>query len=199
MSKINSFFLAIAALFLFSCSSPTPPSASLPNFSHLPKINMDVAGIEVIEAYESTMRSPNIEHIMPYTPADTIQLWVKDRLNAAGKDKLMQVNIIDASVKEENLPRTKGVKGLFTVDQEKRYDVRIEVELRIYGGSALSEANTSVIVTGSSTIPENASVNYREGAYKKLVNNAMTMLNQKLESNIREYMNNHIVFLNNYQ
>lgn len=176
-----------------ACSSPTPAVSQQPiSFMQYPPINIDVSRIDMIEEYKSPFSSPNVEHLMPYSPADAMALWVKDRLHATGRDKILQITIKDASVKSIDLPKTTGLTGLFTNDQDKKYDGRLEVELRIYGDQPLSLADTSVIVTRSITIPENASVNARKTAYIQMVQDMMKMLNDRLEANIRNYMGNYI-------
>ena len=48
--------------------------------------------------------------------------WVHDRLEATGTTRRARARIIDASVKESELPRTKGLTGAFTTDQAQRWD-----------------------------------------------------------------------------
>lgn len=193
MTKFSIFFLSLTALLVIAgCATPSPPPAPTLNFTQSPIINVSVANIEVIEAYKSSFKPPNVEHLMPYSPADAMAIWVKDRLRSVGSDKLLQITIVDASVVASDLPKTEGVKGIFTVDQDKKYDARLEVEMRIYGDAALSEADTSVIVTRSITIPENASVNYRKAVYIQMIQDMMKMMNDKLENNMISYMRNYI-------
>jgi len=183
----------ITMLGLAACSSSAPvPNTQPLSFTQYPPINIDVARIDMIEEYKSPFSAPNVEHLMPYTPADSIILWVKDRVHATGHDKILQVTIKDASVKSIDLPKTQGLTGLFTNDQDKKYDGRIEVEMRIYGDQPMSVANTSVVITRSITIPENASPNTRKAAYTQMVQDMMKMMNDKLESNMRSYMGNFI-------
>lgn len=197
MGRLIKTFLAFTSLvFIFSCTSPISPQIEEIKFTSSPIINVNVNNIEVVEAYQSPFRAPNIEHLMPYSPADAMHIWVKDRLRAIGSDKLLQVTIVDASVTVSDLPKTKGIKGLFTVDQDKKYDARLEVEVKIYGGAALSEADTSVIVTRSITIPENANVNSRNAAYTQMIQDMMKMLNDKMEQNMLSYMRNYVSFAN---
>ena len=192
MKKIQSI-LAICVVFIITaCSTTSAPTQRDISFSKYPKINVAVANIEVIENYKSPQKAPNVEHLMPRSPSDAMQIWVHDRLRATSSDKLLQININDASVISTNLPRTKGITGLFTVDQEKRYDARLEIEMKLYGDSSLSEANTSVTVTRSITIPENATVNSRHVAYEKMLADLMKDLNDKLEQNIQNYFRNYI-------
>jgi hypothetical protein len=195
--KPSVLLLAMVALLEVSaCSAPAQPPAPSLNFTSSPTIQVNVARIETVEAYKSPYSAPNVEHLMSYTPADAMAIWIKDRLRATGHDKLLQITIVDASVKESDLPTTKGIKGLFTVDQNKRYDARLEVEMKIYGEGALSESSTSAFVTRSITIPENASVIYRKNAYEKMLQELMKMLNDKLENNMLNYMGNYVYFSN---
>ncbi len=197
MTKLKNLFFSLAALVcITACATATPPRLQEINFTQSPVINVNVASIEVVETYKSPFHAPNIEHLMPYSPADAMNIWVKDRLRAVGSDKLLQITIVDAPVTVSDLPKTKGVKGLFTVDQDKKYDARLEVEMRIYGGAALSESDTSVIVTRSITIPENASADSRKAAYVQMIQDMMKMMNDKLEQNMLSYMGNYVNFTN---
>ncbi len=181
MLKLFARCLAAISIFIVAaCDVPPPPKPNTLSFTKYPVINVDVASIEVIEAYKSPYKAPNVEHLMAYSPADAMHIWVKDRLHAVGSDKLLQVTIIEAPVTITDLPRTKGIKGVFTVDQDKRYDAKLEVEIRLYSGGALSEASTSVSVARSITIPENANVNARRAAYEKLIAEMMPMVNALL-------------------
>ena len=187
--------LMLAALSLVSaCSTPKPVSTPELNFTQQPVIKLDVTKIEVIEAYKSPFASPNVEHLMPYSPADAMQIWIKDRLRATGSDKMLQITIVDAPVIAKDLPKTKGITGLFTVDQDKEYNARLEVEMRVYGTEALSEATTSVSVTRSISIPENASADSRKSAYTLMIQDMMKTINEKLEQNIRSYLGKYIQY-----
>ena len=191
--KLLRCFTALLAVGLVTaCAQQQPPAPPALSFSQYPVLNMNVARIEVVEAYKSPNAAPNIEHLMPSSPAKAMKLWVKERLRATGSDKMLQVTIVDAPVISSDLPRTKGVAGLFTVDQDKKYEARLEVEMRIYGEGSLSEADTSVIVSRSTTIPENATVNSRRIAYEKLIADMMEMLNDKLEKNMLKYFGAYI-------
>ena len=191
------FFAIVALFFATACATPQPQSTNALDFSKEPTINLNVANIEIIEAYQSPFAAPNIEHLMPTSPTEAMKIWVHDRLRATGSSKLLQVTIVDAPVIATDLPKTRGIKGVFTVDQDKKYDARLEVELRIYGDGAISEANTSVAVTRTITIPENASVNSRRAAYEKMIKDMMEMLDNKLEKNIQSYFGNYLSYSGN--
>ncbi len=191
---MKKLFALFTLLCISACASGTTQPTPLPplTFSKYAPLNVNVAKIEVMEEYRSPMRTPNVEHLMPYSPADAVQVWVKDRLRASGPDKLLQVIIKDAKVIETELPKKSGISGFFTNDQDKRYDARVEVELRVYGEAALSEANTETVVTRTITIPENASVEQRKNAFARMILDLMEVMNANLEKNMFAYMGNYI-------
>lgn len=192
MKKLTKFLALVVVAFMTSCAAPQPSEQPPISFSKYPAINVNVAKIEVIETYKSPLAPPNIEHLMPYSPTDALKIWIKDRLRATGSEKLLQITIVDAAVTSTNLSKPTGFLSLFTVAQDKKYDARLEVTMRIYGDAALSEADTSVTVTRDITIPENASVASRKTAYEQMLHELMDMLNEKLEHNMQTYFGNYV-------
>jgi hypothetical protein len=180
-----------------ACTPPQPAPAPALHFNQYPKINVHVADIRVIEEYKSPNSAPNIEHLMAYSPAAAVKIWVKDRLRTTGTNKILQVTIVNAPVIATELPKTKGLQGAFTIDQDKRYDARLEVEMRIYGDGAISEADSSVSVSRSITIPENSTVNSRRIGYEQMISDMMKMFNDKMELNMRNFFGNNVNFSNN--
>ena len=177
--------LCLLTLLLCGCYN-APPPPPLPqaleiNFRRYQPIYLNVTSIEIVDEYKSPMRAPNVEHLMPYSPAEAMHIWTRDRLRSVGADKTMQVIVKDASVVAVDLPKPGGVEGAITISQDKRYDAKLSIEMRIYGGGAMSEANIDVTATRSVTIPENASVAKREAVFRKLTYDLMDMMNAELE------------------
>ena len=191
MKKI---FATVLVALLAACTTKTASVNPPMDFSKEPVIRLNVADIQVQDNYQPTFTAPNIEHLMDSTPSDGIKTWARQRLQAVGSSKLLQVNIIDASVKETDLPKKKGFSGFITDQQDKKIDARIEVELKIYGEDPLSEADATVVVTRSVTIPESYTVNQRKSAYDKLVSDTMAMFNNRLEKQMQKYMGNYISY-----
>lgn len=179
-----------AGLFALSgCKDvPTPQAQSRPSFAQMGAMHFSVATIDIVEEYTPPLKSPNVEHLFPTPPAEGVKIWVNDRLKADGGEYRMEVVIKDASVVEEQLPKTQGLKGTFTVDQSQRYNAKLNVEVKVYGTrKLLPEANAEVTVTKSRTIAENASLEERERLFNQMTNELLTMLNTELEKNIRNY------------
>lgn len=193
MYKFKPALLILTACsLLLSCNAPQPANTPPIRFDKLSKINLAVSSIKVQNDYQPAMRPPHVEHRFPTTPQQAIGNWVGDRLQAVGHEHSLLVIIKNAEVIEEPLPRTPGIKGIFTTDQESRLSANLSMELRIYGDRAISLASTEVHATRTTTLPEGLSLVKRDEAYDQLTRNVMQDLNAELEKNIQQYFANYI-------
>ncbi len=194
MFKFRYLLLIVTALGVASCkNAPQPQPLPKIAFTRYVPFKLDVAYIDVIEEYKSSGKAPYVEQFFPTSPAQAMRTWVEDRIRTVGRDKFLQVVIKDASVKEVSLPRTQGIRGVFTRDQSQRYDARLEVEMRIYGDrSALSEASLHIAASRSATIGEDASPSARQKLFNRMTGELMEMVNAELEKNILSYFSNYI-------
>ena len=190
MKKI---LLAFALLALSACQETNPPpKIGMISFADKPTYSINVGRIDVVDEYKSPMAAPNIEHLMPYSPSVAMHIWVHDRLRSTGHEKYLQVVIKDASVIATDLPKKSGIEGFFTNEQDKSYDAKLEVELRIYGDEPMSEANVTVSAHRSVTIDEKASAAKRENVMRQLVDDLMGDINLELDQNIPMYFGSYL-------
>jgi hypothetical protein len=179
---------AVAALltlfWLGACATPAavpPPAIS---FKDKPPIRLDVAAVTIVPEYVPPRRDPNIEHVMPLSPQTGVERWVEDRLLAEGANGAANVIIRRASVVEQALPRTGGLRGVVEVEQSERYTAQLDVEVTIEKGALSGRAETSVV--RSMTVPENATLEEREALWVALVNALMQDFDATLESEMRK-------------
>jgi len=173
---------------------PPPPAPKLDiSFTKYQPIYLDVATIDIVEEYKSPMQEPNVEHLVPISPADAVHLWVKDRLRATGFDNRLQVIIKDASIVSSPLPVPQGVKGMLA-NPVRQYDAKLAVEMRIYSDKPMSDANIDVSATQSATLPEKADTLQRKIFFNKLVRDLMESANSEIERQMFRYFNGHISY-----
>lgn len=189
-----SHLICLLPLLLAAClDMGAPPQPAPLSFRQFQPIYLKVAQIDVLEEYQSPGRAPNVEHLMPYSPADAMQLWVKQRLKASpGSTKTMQVIIKDASVIEKDLPTKNGITGLLTVEPDRQYDARLEIEIRVYGDAALSEASVNVVANRMMTITEDVSASERDAKFRALIKDMMATTNAELEKNIYQHLSEYV-------
>ena len=186
---MKKFFTLLACTLLFACESAPAGYTPEPfDFSSKTPIRFDVAEIRVIDTYHPPMTPPNVDHEFPVPPNAAINLWVKQRLAAVGHQGTLEVTIDDASVKETTLPKTKGVKGLFTNEQDRRYDLHAHVLFRLYNGTdAMSIAAGDVTITRSHTLAENATVDDRTKLFDKMAKDMMASFDAQAVQRFNQY------------
>jgi hypothetical protein len=182
--------LAAVALGLAACTNaPDPVRFPDLTYAHLGAIRLAVTRVEIVDAYRPPLAAPNVEHRMPAVPAATLRRWAEDRLAAAGAPgggtARARFTIRDARVTEIELPRTEGVRGLFTTDQGQRYDLRMEATLEIVDGAAVV-GRAAAVTTQSRTISESATLEERERLWFTMVEEATQALTSELERRMRE-------------
>ncbi len=191
-SLILSLFSS-ALLLVSACEGNVPAGPSL-NFKRYQPIYMNVATIKVVEDYQSPSRAPNVEHLMPYSPADAVHIWVKDRLRSTAQDKTLHVVIKDASVIDTTPAEPDGFAGVFSIGQTHNYKARLEIEFRIYGEAALSEASINIVATRDMSMSGSASAATRNLHFREMIFDMMTVVNAELEKNIFEHLGAYVNF-----
>ena len=154
------FLLLPSIALLTACDTP-PERHSFPTltFQDRPQIRLDVAQVEIYQAYQAPNAAPHVDHLFPQKPADVAAAWGRDVLLAVGERGLATYTIIDATATETALPRATGVTQVFKTEQSERYDLHIEVKLEL--GNPLLNATgvATASASRSQTVAENATLN----------------------------------------
>jgi hypothetical protein len=179
------FLPALAAL----AACDTPPmrqSFATLTFQDRPPLRLDVAQLEIVDAYKAPGTAPHVDHLFPQKPADVAVAWGRDVLRAVGQRGMATYTIVDASATQTALPRATGMTQMFKTEQSDRYDLHIEVKLEV--GNPLL-ATTGVVTASanrSQTVAEDMTMNQREAVWFQMTESAMRELDGKLEAAIRD-------------
>ena len=188
--------LIALSLTLAACEDapkPFQPAAFNFEMSQTPPMQVNVASIKITDNYQPPLRRPNVDQDFPVAPDSAVRRWVAARLKATGSSGVLEVIINDASAKETPLPTTKGVKGLFTDDQDARYDARISVTYRLFtGAQAISDASGDVNVTRSHTINEKATVYQRQELFQQMTQDMMNDYDRESTARLRQYFGKYL-------
>ncbi len=186
MLRVALAVLAMASV-LTACETPTVPSYPPIRFTDVEPYKLDVAKVEVLNTYLPPLKAPNVEHDFPYTPAAAAEQWARDRLVAVGTKGVARVIISDASVVETQLKKSKGLKGVFTVDQSERYDGTLTVTVEVRSVEARRDAFVAATARKTNSVPENASLNQREDVYYKMTKELIRSVDATLAREIATY------------
>lgn len=185
--------LSISAFALTGCA----PSAQLNEPRGLAyiaeqPIRLDLDRVEVVKAYQSPKKLPNVEHQFPVPPTALVQQWVQDRLLPIGHENHAVVTIEDASVIETPLERTTGVSGWFTVDKTEKYDASVKVKIEVFNRMNQQVGFASATATGSQTVTENMTLGQKRKVWIDLMEKVMTQLDNELQANINTHLGNYV-------
>lgn len=186
MNRRTLLFLPTLAL-LPACDTP-PARQTFPTltFQDRPPIRLDVAQIEIVQAYQAPGAPPHVDHEFPQKPLDVATAWGRDVLRAVGQRGQATYTILDASAIDTALPRSTGLTQVFRTEQSDRYDLHIAIRLEV--GNPLLHATgiATAEASRSQTVPENMTLNQREAVWFRMTESAMRELDGKLEAAIRD-------------
>jgi hypothetical protein len=192
MKRIFALLFALVASvgLLASCNTP-PHRDPFPQltYEHLGPINLDVAKIVIVDAYQPPPVDPNgsdphVDQDFPTPPAAAARQWAQDRLKAVASDGVAKFTIIDGSAVDVPLPRTTGLDGVITQDQSDRYDVSVTVRLEVENRMGNHRGAITANAKRSQSVPEEMTLNEREKLWFEMTDQLMQQLNTELEKQI---------------
>lgn len=183
--------MAAALLAILAACAETPPPDSFPDltYGHMAPIRLSVDRVEIASTFEPSFADPDVEHLFPTPPQRAAERWALDRLVAAGGDGRRAIFIVrEARVTETPLSGAGGVAGLFTTDQEARYDATLEVEIEIRDVAGQRLAFATARVTRTQSVPEGITLDARERIWLELADALVRNMGVELEKNIAKYL-----------
>ncbi|MGB0681114.1 MAG: hypothetical protein ACPGOV_00305 [Magnetovibrionaceae bacterium] len=193
MPRLKTRWIAVIVLpivALLGACETSPPVATQPSlsFAHLGTIPLNVARIETTNRYAPPLAAPNVEHLFQTEPAVALQTWARERLKPVGSSGVARFVVMDASVVEERLKTTEGLKGAFTVDQSERYLAKAEAVLEILDDAGNSLRFASASASQSSTIAEDATLNERETLWFDLTEGLVANFDKTLVGQMQRHL-----------
>ena len=184
------FSLALFSLVLAACATPDPaPRYADITFQGKPKIGLDVGSIEVVNEYREPLSRPHVEHLVPVNPGRTVERWASDRLTASGSQFNRAVlRVKEASIVEEKLKTTTGLRGSLTNEQSERYTATVEAVLEILDNRGARIGMAEARGQRSRTVPEDITLNDRERAWYELTETTLRDLDTTLTRNVETHL-----------
>ena len=184
-------FIFVLFVPLAGCDTPNLEN-SLPEltFKHQSIIQLDVERIQIINEFKMPFRSPNVEHLVPISPGASAERWASDILRPIGQSGIAQFVITNGSVIREDLKIQKGIKGIFSIDQSKRFKATVNVRLEIFKDQGKSIARASA--SRSQTLREDASPNLQSRLWYNLVERLMESFDREMRHQINTHLKPYI-------
>jgi hypothetical protein len=192
MKRIRPLYcLLLLAPLLAACETDVP-ARTFPEigFAHQMPINIDVASVEVENKPEPPSGTAAIVQELPVTPATVAERWARQRLHPVGQRGKAIVRIEKASVVEEKLKKTEGIRGAFVTDQTERYIGELQMSVTVVDdrGQATARAEARRV----RSVPEDASLADREKLWFELVEHLAREVDSVLEQQVRTHLSNYL-------
>ena len=110
--------------------------------TQLLKISINAANITIKETYESKFSDPYIDHSLKNPPAKRLKSWIQTNINASGKENIIEINILDASIKRIEKKNSDAKK--FVEKNLYKYELFYLIEYSLYNNSNYLIASTNV-------------------------------------------------------
>ncbi len=161
--------LVVMGASLSACASDLPKRTSVPQFKFggEPPMQLKAAKLIIQDVYTSPGTDPNVEHEYQAKPADIVRGWARDRLRLTGSQGTVTVRILEASVIEQKLNVSKGLKGLVSDEEDREFKGRLRVEITYL--SPTGNGRVGAEATATRTLTEHMSLNKVETAYYTLL------------------------------
>jgi hypothetical protein len=178
------------ALLLGACETPVP-SRKFPeiSFRHEAPYRLDVAKIEVEKRIAAPQKG-EVVHELPVSLATVAENWVRQRLTAVGNSGTAVVYIEKASVVEEKLAKTGGIRGAFTTDQTERYTGELQMTMELSNGG--QQGTVKAGARKAQTIAEDATLAEREKLWfdmvEKLARDVDAQMNKQINTHLTNFL-----------
>lgn len=175
--------LSLLPLAASGCTTTVVQAITPPDYRNLPELHLNVAKIATESLYDSRTDLPNVEGLSSYPLKKMVMMWLDDTVSADGSSGWINVQIIDASIREEKLEKKPGLSGLFSIDQTEIYHSHIQLLFQINFPDYRSEI--SVESSAAQSVDENATLRDREQVWVRLGEKMIAEIDQSLRTKIR--------------
>lgn len=156
------------------------------DFSDRQPLELAVDRITIDSVYRPAGAPPYVDHALPLTPEAAARALLEQRLRAIGGTDRLQAVILDASVREEALDTTSGVRGWLTTESAARLDGRLKVRIDRLDPTGMVVRSISTAVARTRAIPEGVGYAERQRIAYELVRELVDDLDAGLSANVRE-------------
>jgi hypothetical protein len=191
MIKYKLISISILFFILFSCQQVEFLDRLEWNYDNFAKISISSKKINIIDQYEANFLDPYIDHSLVKTPKYFLNQWLNNNINFFGSENKLNINIIDASLKKNEIPNISLKKF-----QEKTifsFELIFMIEFILYDDANSILANTIVESIRTTTSGKNISLKETEIIIDQLIFNSLIDFSRKVNEELKIYMNNYIL------
>ena len=186
MTPVRAWLVVVLGL-LSGCASEYQSFEPPPlDFGDRPPLELAVERVTVDSVHRPAGAPPDVDDGLPLSPETAARALLEQRLRAVGGTDRLQAVILDASVEEEALETTSGVRGWLTTESAARLEGRLKVRVDRVDPAGSVVRSISTAVTRTRAIPEGVGYAERQRIAYELVRDLAQDLDAGLSANVRE-------------
>jgi len=189
--KMNRNLLLFCLFLLISCKSVETVNQVLFDNSQLEKINIAAKNININKIYDPQFSEPYIDHSLKNPPISRLVSWVEDNVNILGLENIVEVNILDASIKQTEAINSSAKK--FEEKNIYNYELYYLIEYNLFDDSNYLIATTSVEVFRKTTSGQFISILEKENIIDELIYESLIDVSNESLKLIKEYFKDYIL------
>ena len=191
MLKVNIKLLkVIFFIFLISCQPIEQIDKVVFDYDQLSKININAKQKIINELYQSKFDDPYIDHSLANPPKVHLKKWFENNLIINGSQNLLEINILEASLKKTEIPNTDSKKY-----KEKiifLYEIILVTEFILYDDDNFLLANVIAESKRTTTSSKFISLFESERIISDMILSSMFDFTKESEKLIKDHMINYI-------
>jgi hypothetical protein len=184
-------YLSLLVMLLAGCTTIKPQIDS-PGMEYKQdniKISLDVAEIQVVNAYEVSSNDSNT--VLPSSVIEAIQDWAKKRFMAIGTKGTATIKIVNASVREQNLVKLENVHMLLNPEEKSmEYGVNLAVEISVQDTPAYQEGKVNVSLSRHVTVDSDVVLGFNPAIWDAFIDNLINSLDHQAQIDLKIYLPN---------
>ena len=182
-------FAALIAILSLTACVETPIQQVAPSVDYSANIiTFDVNEKVVLNDTTLTPEAQKLADTYKLSVESALKEWVKNRVQKGGPQGTFYAIIKSVTIVSKQLPVKTGMQGYFNREQAEELIGSIEILFSIEGSARnLPQAEASVKVTASESLPEEASAMEREKAYTSLINRLIAGVDAEAPKQFNQY------------
>jgi hypothetical protein len=171
----------------YAQSAPgAPTQATVISFADATSLSTDATSMSLHVESRPAREYPHVMYRAPFTYEQATRAWAERHFSLSGNSvNSLRVTLRDGDITEKLLPRTRGIKGLFTKDQAAEYEAHLDIEVAIVDPNGKVLVSTDSKAWHTRTVPEGTTEEQKRGIWADMMKTTFDNLDAELQPRIR--------------
>jgi len=162
------------------------PGAPVVRFADATSLSTDATSLSMYVENRPPREYPHVMYRAPFTYEQAARAWADAHFSLSGNSvNSLRITLKDGDITEKLLPRTRGIKGLFTKDQAAQYDAHLDIEVANVDPNGKVLASTDAKAWQAQTVTEGATEEDKRGIWADMIKTTFDNLDAELQPRIR--------------